>query len=127
MLADGGQDFIEHPAFKSFRRGQLTVNDKPVHIAFRDKQELLYPAIRRGFHFGNPFAVGVYRFAGNRIPQSPCHIRSAEQVLAVLINDPDAAKLRVLKIFIWFISPLLGRCRQKGGRYQPPAYISWLT
>ena len=35
VLADAGQDFIEHPAFKSLRRGQLAVDDEAVNIALR--------------------------------------------------------------------------------------------
>ena len=35
VLADAGQDFIEHPAFKSLRRGQLAVDDEPVNVALR--------------------------------------------------------------------------------------------
>ena len=37
MLADGRENFIKHPMFKSFCRWQLAVNDQPVNIAFRDK------------------------------------------------------------------------------------------
>ena len=37
MLADGRENFIKHPVFKSFCRWQFTVNDQPVNIAFRDK------------------------------------------------------------------------------------------
>ena len=40
VLADAGQDFIEHPAFKSLRRGQLAVDDEPVNVAFGDKEHL---------------------------------------------------------------------------------------
>ena len=48
VLADAGQDFIEHPAFKPLRRGQFAVDNKTVHIAFGDKFHLLNPAVRRG-------------------------------------------------------------------------------
>lgn len=108
VLADGGQHLVEHPAFKPFRRGQLAVDDEAVDIAFGNKQELLDTAICRGFHFGNPFAVSVYRFGGYRIPQSPRHIRSAEQILAVFLNDPDRAELRVFENFhlIHVVPPL---------------------
>jgi len=40
VLADAGQDFIEHPAFKSLRRGQLAVDDEAVNVAFGDKEHL---------------------------------------------------------------------------------------
>lgn len=37
MLADGRENFIKHPVFKSFCRWQLAVNDQPVNITFHDK------------------------------------------------------------------------------------------
>ena len=40
MLADAGQHLIEHPALKTFRRGQLAVDDEAVHVAFGDKSHL---------------------------------------------------------------------------------------
>src|SRR5699024_2072860 len=40
VLADAGQDFVEHPAFKPFRRGQLAVDDEAVNVAFGDKEHL---------------------------------------------------------------------------------------
>ena len=34
MFADGRENFIKHPVFKSFCRWQLAVNDQPVNITF---------------------------------------------------------------------------------------------
>jgi len=34
MLADGRENFIKHPAFKSFCQWQLAVNNQSVNIAF---------------------------------------------------------------------------------------------
>jgi hypothetical protein len=37
--------------------------------------------------------------AGITVPQRSSHIRSAEQVFAVFLNDTDTAKLRVFENF----------------------------
>src|SRR5699024_12745847 len=104
VLADAGQDFIEHPAFKSLRRGQLAVDDEPVNVAFGDKEHLhhLYGGGAVCLLAGvDPY--GTFRstasgvadvLTGIGISQTSCYIRSAAQQLAVLLNSADAAKRR---------------------------------
>ena len=137
VLADAGQDFIEHPAFKPLRRGQLAVDDEAVHVAFGDKKHLYHLYGGGPIHLFaglDPYAPfqgmgampvnGILRFG---ISQRLGNIYTTEQVLVILLNDADAAKLRVFENFhlVHIVPPWA--VQQKSGRYQPPACISWLT
>ena len=102
MLADGGQHLVKHPALKPLRRGQLAVDDQPVHIALRDKRHANF-AVRtlrvRYVAFHDAPAMTGKRIAGIAVPQRNRNIQTAEQVFPVFLNDPDAAELRVFENF----------------------------
>ena len=109
MLADAGQDFIEHPAFKPLRRGQLAVDNEAVNVAFGDKEHFhhlhggcairLFPGLDPYGTFRSTAGVVADGLTGIGISQSSCYIRSAEQHLAVLLKSADASKLRVFENF----------------------------
>ena len=103
------------------------MDDKAVNVAFGDKRQLLHPSRSKGVTFRYTLTVVNQCLARVGIPQRLGNIHAAEQVLAVLINDPDAAKLRVFENFhLVHITPPWA-VQQKSGHYQPPACISWLT
>lgn len=109
VLSDRGQHFIKHPAFKSFRRGQLAVNDQAVHIAFWDKKHFhhlycggsigLFSCLDPYGTFCSTPCMVADSLSGIGISQRSSYICTAKQYLVVLLKSADTAKLRVFENF----------------------------
>src|SRR5699024_6697692 len=84
-------------------------DDEAVNVAFGDKEHLyhlygggsvcLFASLDPYGTFRSTAGMVADSLAGIGISQRSCYVRSAEQVLAVLLNDADAAKLRVFENF----------------------------
>ena len=102
MLANGRQDLIEYPPFKLLCRWQFAMNNQAVQIAFWDKSHTDFAVGAlwvRCVAFHDIPTMADNCIAGIAVPQRSGHIRSAEQVFAVFLNDTDTAKLRVFENF----------------------------
>ena len=96
-LADHGENFVKHPFFKAFRTRHPTMNNQAVHITLRDKCHRLVSACGGDGTFRSPPRMIPDCLAGIAIPQGLCHIRTAKQILAVLLDHSDAAKFAVIE------------------------------
>ena len=102
VLADRRQHLVEHPSLKPFRRGKFAVDDQAIEIPFTDKLHFLFAAqiigevVKRHPIFAAMCFEGIYCVF---VPQCFCGIQAAEQILAILLNDADTAKLLVIENF----------------------------
>ena len=129
MLADAGQHLRRNPPAELLCFWKFAGQHQGIQAGFVDDGELLHPA--RGENFAHPFVLCI-NVVANRllrvfVPQRQRHVLSNQPRFAVNLHGADRPKLRVFENFhlVHIVPP--SAVQQKGGRYQPPAYISWLT
>jgi len=97
VLADAGQNFLEHPMFKLFGTRQLAVDNEPVQVAFRNVGKCLGASGCKGVAFHDTLTMSLQGRAGIRIAQSSCRIAGTEQIFSIFIQNPHLSKFRIVK------------------------------